>query len=1047
MGEYLETLGGFALQWTGPPAARSFPPADSMLNYSRCRERCSALACVLAVILCTHFASDCTADGTQVASSAELLHTEDSLAARFRDEIVPLVASACSDCHSETDPEAKLDLARFSTAKAVAEEHSLWTIVRDRVAANEMPPEDATPMTDEQRRQLVTWIDDLRDFEAARNAGDPGIVLPRRLSNSEYNRTIRDLTGVDINPTATFPVDPANEAGFDNSGESLSMTPALLNKYLAAARQVAEHLVLQPNGFTFAPFPVVTDTDRDKYCVNRIVEFYGAQPTDLSEYFYAAWQYEHRGVIGNPETSLDEVATAQGLSAKYLQSIWTLLHHAIGQEGLEAPLVRVQTNWRKLPVPATSAQETKESREFDKSVHEQCDAIGVYVNRIRRALEPTPPNLEIKGSNLGSQPLVIWKNRQYQSFRRSYDPEKLVEQGSSQRVERFHPDLVVPSDPEKKQAYLDSLKTFCDIIPDRFYVSERGRDYTDTPREKQDKGRLLSAGFHSMMGYYRDDEPLYDLVLDASQQSKLDRLWQELNFVTSAPQRQYVGHLWFERTDSRFMRDEKFDFARPENKESLTEPFIRRLGDVYYQHAESRGASDVALEAVKHYYQQMNDQIRWVENTRLAAESSHLEALVTFAERAYRRPLASGEAESLQTFYRSLRDNDALTHEEAIQDSLVAILMSPHFCFRTDLASPQDAVTPLSDVELASRLSYFLWSTMPDDRLLRLAETNQLHEPKMLESEVERMLRDARADSLATEFLANWLDIRRFEEHNSVDRNRFPEFTDELRDAMFQEPIRFFVDMLHNDRSVMELLDASHTFVNPLLATHYQIPVFNKRSEVNRKSDLNEWRRVDDATPFHRGGLSTMAVFLTKNSPGLRTSPVKRGYWVVKRLLGESIPAPPPNVPELPADESQLGEKSLRQMLESHRAHKDCAACHDRFDSIGLAFEAYGPVGEWRELDLGGRPVDTKAEFPDHVERSGVDGLREYLLSTRQADFRENFCRKLLIYALGRSLLLSDEPLVEQMQQQLELNDHRISVAIKQIVISPQFLTKRGLTQ
>jgi Protein of unknown function (DUF1588)/Protein of unknown function (DUF1585) len=186
-----------------------------------------------------------------------------------------------------------------------------------------------------------------------------------------------------------------------------------------------------------------------------------------------------------------------------------------------------------------------------------------------------------------------------------------------------------------------------------------------------------------------------------------------------------------------------------------------------------------------------------------------------------------------------------------------------------------------------------------------------------------------------------------------------------------------------------------------------------------------------------------MAVFLTKNSPGLRTSPVKRGYWVVRRLLGENIPAPPPNVPDLPSDEAKLGDVTLRQALARHRADKSCAGCHERFDAIGLAYEGYGPVGEFRTIDLGGKPVDVRATFPGGGEGNGVEGLRAYLEERRGGEFVDNFCRKLLAYALGRSILPSDDEVIESMRSRLAANGDRFGSLVESIVTSPQFLNKR----
>ena len=240
---------------------------------------------------------------------------DDPLEERFTTRVRPFLERYCYGCHGPEKHKAALDLSRDSTVTAVASNVRRWEHVLERLQAEEMPPEGARgrPEADE-RAAVVAWIRDLRDRETRRNAGDPGTVLARRLSNAEFDYTIRDLTGVDIRPTREFPVDPANEAGFDNSGESLAMSPALLKKYLAAARLVADHVVLKPEGFVFAPHPVVTDTDRDKYCVQRIIDFYERHKVDLADYFLAAWQRRR----GRPDADPGRFAAEAGLSPKYL---------------------------------------------------------------------------------------------------------------------------------------------------------------------------------------------------------------------------------------------------------------------------------------------------------------------------------------------------------------------------------------------------------------------------------------------------------------------------------------------------------------------------------------------------------------------------------------------------------------------------------------------------------------------------------------------------------------------------------------------------------
>jgi hypothetical protein len=298
------------------------------------------------------------------------------------------------------------------------------------------------------------------------------------------------------------------------------------------------------------------------------------------------------------------------------------------------------------------------------------------------------------------------------------------------------------------------------------------------------------------------------------------------------------------------------------------------------------------------------------------------------------------------------------------------------------------------------------------------------------------MLKDPRSRGLATEFAGNWLDFRRFEEHNAVDRERFPAFDNDLRQAMFEEPVRFIEDVIRNDRPVLDFLYGAHTFVNPPLAKHYGMP------EMAGKTD--QWVRIDDARQYGRGGLLPMAVFLTKNAPGLRTSPVKRGYWVVRNVLGEAIPPPPASVPELPTDEAK-SDLPLRDMLAKHRENPACGSCHARFDSFGLAFEGYGPIGDRRTNDLAGRPVDAQATFPGGRQGNGFEGVQAFIREHRQKDFINNLSHKLMAYALGRSLQLSDEPVVDRMQTVLASQGYRFAPLVDIIVTSPQFLNKRSL--
>ncbi|HEY7326667.1 MAG TPA: DUF1592 domain-containing protein [Gemmataceae bacterium] len=947
----------------------------------------------------------------------------DRLESRFASEVRPFVQRYCFECHGPKEPKADLDLSRDGTMTVVRGNMSAWSMVLERLQANEMPPEDATRQpSSAERAAVVSWLRDLQRFEAEQMEGTAAPVLARRLSNAEYDYTIRDLTGVDIRPARTFPVDPANEAGFDNSGESLTMSPALVKKYFEAAKLVAEHVVLKPEGIVFAPHSAVTDTDRDKYCVKRIIDFYHRNAVDLADYFYASWKHQHREQRGRSGENLELCATEASLSATYLAVVWK----ALTEGDAAGPLAVLRHEWRNLPGPDRA-----------EAARAGCQRLRDLVVRLRQVLKPQLNKLHVKGISDGSQPLVLWHNRQLARRHRTYsgnvfaDLRNLAEQLKGTDAGLADLLQVKQRDADSEQRQKDSLERFCSAFPDAFVISDRG-PYFDP--KGAGKGRPLTAGFHLMQGYFRDDEPLCDLILNEGLRRELDALWFELNFITQAPERQYKDFIFFERAEPpRFMREAEFDFARSEDKDATTPDKISRLAKAYLTKARKHGTSSEAESAIVSYFTDMASEIRAVERARQAAEPSHLAALVAFAERAFRRPIMDAERDDLLAFYRKLRKQDGLSHEEALRDSLVSVLLSPHFCFRFDLREP--SLHRISDYELASRLSYFLWSSMPDAELLDHARAGDLHTTDVLTTQMRRMLHDPKARGLATEFGANWLDFRRFEEYNSVDRGRFPMFTNELREAMFEEPIRYILDVVQRNRSVLDLLYGNDTFVNRPLAQHYGMP------------DLpapGEWVHVEDARRYNRGGLLPMAVFLTKNAPGLRTSPVKRGYWVVRRLLGETIPPPPPTVPELPSDEAKLGDLTLSQVLARHRADKNCAACHRRFDSVGLVFEKYGPVGELRAKDLGGHPVQTVATFPDGVERDGLPGLQAYLRAKRQKDFIDNLCRKLFSYALGRSLLASDKKVLEDIRIRLETDGYAFGSLVEAIVLSPQFQNNRG---
>ena len=406
------------------------------------------------------------------------------------------------------------------------------------------------------------------------------------------------------------------------------------------------------------------------------------------------------------------------------------------------------------------------------------------------------------------------------------------------------------------------------------------------------------------------------------------------------------------------------------------------------------------------------------------AEQCARSILSSLARRAYRRPVTDADLDVLLEFYRAgRRDGD---FERGIQVALERLLASPDFLFRI-VEDPRDsapgAVYGLTDLELASRLSFFLWSSIPDDELLEVASRGELRDEAVLVGQTRRMLADARSASLITNFAGQWLRLRNLP---GIDRDAhlFPDFDDNLRRAMRRETELLLETIAREDRSMLELLAADYTFVNERLARHYGIP----------NVAGSHFRRVPVTDPNRRGILGHASI-LTVTSQSNRTSPVTRGKWILENLLGAPPPAPPDEVPGL--EETRL-EGTLRERMVQHRRNPVCASCHQAMDPLGFSLENFSPLGEWRTVDAG-FPVDAGGAMPDGITTfEGVSGLRRALLDKSDV-FISTLTEKLLIYALGRGIEYYDKPAVRDIRRQAARHDYRFSALIEGIVTSAPF--------
>lgn len=415
------------------------------------------------------------------------------------------------------------------------------------------------------------------------------------------------------------------------------------------------------------------------------------------------------------------------------------------------------------------------------------------------------------------------------------------------------------------------------------------------------------------------------------------------------------------------------------------------------------------------------------------ARASARKVATEFARRAYRRPASDPEIEVLMSVF-DLASENKLAYSDALRLMLKAVLVSPQFLFITPAQKAPDnqSIVPLDDHQLASRLSYFLWGTMPDSTLSTLADQGKLHEPNILKAQVVRMLTDKRARALFDGFGAQWLAVGEIKT-KTFDPKKFPLMTPEMRQAMYDEARLFFEDSIRQNHSVVRLIDSKSTFLNDTLAKLYG---------MEKTVTGPEMRQVKLNNPNRGGFLGMPSVLATTSFPN-RTSPVKRGVWVLEQILGEHIPPPPANVPLLEEqDAKDISNLTLRERNELHQVNATCANCHKILDPIGFGLENFDAIGRWREQDDKGGAIDASGQLPSGQTFSSPRELKT-IIAARKDDLARNLTRKLLAYALCRQLEGYDEIVVDQLMEPIAKADYRLQTIITQVVTSYPFLNRR----
>ena len=963
-----------------------------------------------------------------------------------------VLKARCYECHNDKKMKGDVNLQQFAADPQVAKQFEVWIKVKDTVESGDMPPPKAHQMSDQEHGALLGWVSGELDHLAQSQSGDPGPVTMRRLTNAEYDNTIRDLTGQSYGLAQEFQTDGGGGEGFTNTGDVLFMSPAAIDKYFNAARKLADYATIMPGtGIVFNPQRIgLRGVEQLKAQAQQGLYVWYQQkaaphlpkddePMREADYMLACWKHKQT------QTPLDQLAKDMKLSIYFLNNWWNLVNST---EPKSRFLDLTRVAWRELPADEKTARERIQGIEADLHSWNNPKHPGSGVQRQQQDSDGIRP--------YNMQTAVKDKSHVYLCIGDTGDGNKgdialvtYIEVSIGKKKENYFNWLNKTLDEKRKLAASIPPPPNLDLIKARITELEKIRAiYGKHPQGRQIEPHVIGLAAPTVVtipmpegAHWLKIESRLDLQNPEAEEATIQ--WAISTDQPRDVTKIMPGVLTIWKRATKKSGETMNDFNKM--KVAFPDMFERRLEEVagnlfrngkpgisvYYFSDEQLG--QLLGQKDRWKLEEMKKDWSLAGNPNLKPDQqkqfdgSILWHLQQFAKRAWRRPITEEETKKLDALYFASRAKE-LDRESAAREVLVRILVSPHFLFKAEtlpLAQTEPGDVKLNAFELASRLSYFLWASMPDWELRKVAEDGTLTQPEVLAAQTKRMLRDPKASAMAKEFAGQWLKFSGFDEKSSVDEKAFPQFTPELRADMQHEIEEFFTHLVQEDRSVSDIIMGDYSFMNERLGWHYGVP-----NIVG-----NQFREVK-VGQHHRGGLLGMGAILTKTSRPSRTSPVLRGDYLYQVVLGFSSPPPPPNVPEL---KEASKPASLREALMQHRADQACAVCHDRIDPLGFALERFDPIGRFRaEAD-----IDDTGELKDGTKFQGLDGLRTYL-KKNEPNFTAQFSRKLLGYSLGRQTLPSDKALITQMQDSLAKNNGKFSAAVLSIIRSRQFLNRRG---
>jgi hypothetical protein len=887
----------------------------------------------------------------------------------FRTVAMPLLEKYCYQCHDDDVQKGEVNLFEYADTTQVIKDRKLWLRVLEQLETREMPTKDPLP-SEQEYATLIEWVEHaVNDIDWTKYRR-PGHVTIPRLTKREYGNTMRELLGIDLDLEVRFSEDGEGQSGFDNDRDALFVTPAMLEKYFQAAE-------LGMNALT-AHREVAAD--------------------EMSETFFQAEEM-FMTEMGTKVTTFGGTQDKGYILNRGQQTLYESVEFPV--DGFYEFTVRSMTTG------------------------------GPTAARLR--IDDVPRgDLPVSSKELTENKLVAFVEAGARQM--AWNIQKPVfREGDSSRSRSTDAGAELPED-APQIITRESRKH-----APQWVVAETDPKFVDA---KAGEGALARVNanavnvqrawewlqLHGPEGNERELKRFLKYVDDRS--VRYEAAKDELAKALGMDRKAFDGE--FEKRNVAALK-RNADLHRAIRKSLKSSP-LEPAGLVGVDWIKVRGPVKPArLGAGKRKAEEERVFIAEPSDS-ISEEQAARTVLENFLRRAFRRPVSTAEVDQHVEIFRQRRGEEGADYQDALKLSLAAALVSPNFLFRHELGGDEAAAQAngefeLNDWQLASRLSYFLWQSMPDDQLFALADAGKLREEETLRAQVRRMLKDPKADDLSGLFVGQWLGFGPDGQNMFPDERKFRKaWSEELRAAMVAESELFFRALIDDRRSLLQLVDSRETFLNETLAKHYRIDdVYG-----------TEMQRV--ALPDHRrGGVLGMGAVLTSTSTPLRTSPVVRGAWLLEKLLAEEIPPPPPNAGELPDNAGETkGRMTLREELEAHRDKADCRDCHEKIDPLGFGLEHFDAIGQWRAKTASGE-IDARGILPSGEALDGVAELKRYILRERRDDFLRGVSEAMLKFALGRDLDGFDEPVMLEILAALEKKDLDASVLIEEVVLSYPF--------